>query len=105
MKLTEDQVKELAREKLGLEKVSTKNSGIGQHTSFKFLGFNGFSGEPDAWYIPKNINYVAIVLEAKNSDENISLKKWENEIVKNIKVFDSKYKNVIGILFFVIYRE
>lgn len=96
---TEDVVREEAGKILGFKDEKDIKSGVGQLTSFNQLGFKGISDKPDGWYFPKNINDIAIVLEAKNSNEDISKQKWIDEIIKNIKITLSKYKKVIGILY------
>ncbi|HGQ1635045.1 TPA: hypothetical protein ACLYJF_001359, partial [Streptococcus pneumoniae] len=59
---TEDQVKDYAREVLGFNEVEENiNQGTGQITTFNQLGFKGYSDKPDGWYLPKNMNDVAII--------------------------------------------
>ena len=73
--------------------------GTGQITTFNQLGFKGVSDKPDGWYIPDNKNAVAILLETKNSNEDIGTKKIVDEIKKNCRILmDAGYKKVIGII-------
>ncbi len=98
--LTEDEVRDNDKIALGFDK-SEKNilQGTGQLTTFNKLGFPGCNDKPDGWYIPSNKNAVAILLEAKNSNEDIGAKKWITEIKKNCKVLmDAGYTKVFGIL-------
>ena len=48
--------------------------------------------------MPYDRSRVAIILETKSSKEDINLKKWENELLKNIAIVETKYTKVIGIL-------
>ena len=107
--LTEDEVREYAGKTLGLTNDVGVKSGVGQLTSFNQLGFKGISDKPDGWYLPENLNDVAIIFEAKNSNENILKQKCLDEIIKNIKIAMSKYKKVVGILYngedIIVYRN
>ncbi len=97
-KLTEDQVRDMARDILGFEDKKDARCGVGQLTTFNQLGFSGVSDKPDGWYLPDNHADVAIVLETKAS--NISLgKKQADEVLKNIKIIKSQYDKVVGILY------
>ena len=63
------------------------------------LTIKGVSDKPDGWYIPDNKNAVAILLETKNSNEDIGTKKIVDEIKKNCQILmDAGYKKVVGIL-------
>lgn len=97
--MTEDEVREKAKELLDFKNEKDIKSGVGQLTSFNQLGFKGIADKPDGWYLPKNPNDVAIILEAKNSNEDISKQKWLDEIIKNIKIALTKYNKVVGILY------
>lgn len=97
--LTEDQVRDKAKKILGFENVENIETGVGQLTTFNQLGFKGISDKPDGWYLPNNKKQVAIILETKNSKEDVSKQKWKDEILKNIKIVQKKYKKVIGILY------
>ena len=50
--MTEDKVRDLAKQKLGLENTETAKAGVGQLTTFNQLGFKGVSDRPDGWYLP-----------------------------------------------------
>ena len=75
--------------------------GTGQITTFKQLGFSckNDNHKPDGWYLPVDLHKVALVLETKNSDEELTDKRWELELLKNIEVLLTKYTKVIGILY------
>ena len=97
---TEDQVRDEAKSilKFDMEENGIKQ-GTGQITTFNQLGFKGISNKPDGWYLPKNINDVAIILETKSEDKNISKQIFLDELLKNIDIISTKYKNTIGILY------
>ena len=95
--LTEDKVREKAKEILGFEDSESVLSGVGQLTTFNQLGFRGVADKPDGWYLPKETAFPAIILEVKAS--NISLRESQiNELLKNCRIASKRYKNVIGIL-------
>lgn len=99
--LTEDEVRETAGKILGFTKVKNVKCGVGQITTFNQLGIKGGGKDkkPDGWYLPKDKGAIAIVLETKNSNEDIGKKKWINEIKQNCQiVMDAGYTHVIGIL-------
>lgn len=98
--ITEDEVRDTDKIALGFDiKEQGVQQGTGQITTFNQLGFIGISDKPDGWYIPENKNSVAILLETKNSNEDIGTKKCVDEIKKNCKILmDAGYKKVIGIL-------
>ncbi|WP_425381214.1 HsdM family class I SAM-dependent methyltransferase [Spiroplasma endosymbiont of Polydrusus pterygomalis] len=113
MKKTEDQVKEEIKNIIGIS--------VGQHTTFKELGFNWtdlkkikveiqnmkkefninektlLSLEPDGWYFDEKKS-CSIIVEAKNSLQKIDSKAI-NQLKKYILIAKSKYKNVIGVLY------
>lgn len=96
--LTEDQVRDKARKILDMENDTNVVSGVGQLTTFNQLGFKGVPDKPDGWYLPNKVTDTAIVLETKAS--KISLDGHPTkEVLKNIKIIQEKYKNVIGILY------
>lgn len=97
--LTEDQVRDKAKEILGFDNVENVETGVGQLTTFNQLGFKGISDKPDGWYLPNDKKQVAIILETKNSKEDVSKQKWKEEVIKNIKIVLKKYKKVVGILY------
>ena len=65
--LTEDQVRDKARDILAFEDTETAKSGVGQLTTFKKLGITGagFNNRPDGWYLPHQTVFPAIILETK----------------------------------------
>ena len=98
---TEDQIRDNeAKIILGFDD-GEKNvqQGTGQITTFNQLGFAGVADRPDGWYFPKDKNEVAIVLETKSEKEDLSNKKWVDELYKNIDIVKTKYGRIIGILY------
>ena len=84
-KMTEDQVRDKARDILGLTDKDGVRAGVGQITTFNQLGFSGVADKPDGWYLPKNKAEVAVVLETKAT--HIELKKTQvNEVLKNVRI-------------------
>ena len=69
--MTEDEVRDLAGKILKFENTDKVQSGVGQLTSFNQLGFSGIKDRPDGWYLPKNIEEPAIILETKNSNQKV----------------------------------
>lgn len=98
--MTEDEVRDNDKMILGFnEKEKGVQQGTGQITTFNQLGIKGVSDKPDGWYIPDNKNAVAILLETKNSNEDIGTKKIVDEIKKNCQILmDAGWKKVVGIL-------
>ena len=110
---TEDEVRNEAGVILGFTDgngINIENSdaisGVGQLTTFIELGkrlniamFAGYSDKPDGWYLPINANGVAIILEAKSEKEDLSKKKWEVELFKNVDIVSMYYSKVIGLLY------
>ena len=97
-RMTEDEVRDLARGILGFEDKDGVRSGVGQLTTFNQLGFVGVADKPDGWYLPNNRADVAMVLETKASYIPLGDKQVE-EVLKNVKIIESQYKKVIGILY------
>lgn len=100
MQKTEDEVRDLSKKILGFD--STEHNvrqGTGQITTFNQLGFKGESKKPDGWYLPDNAGDVAIILEAKSSNEDIHKQQWAKELFDNIDVVAKKYSKIIGILY------
>lgn len=95
--MTEDEVRDLAGKILKFENTDKVQSGVGQLTSFNQLGFNGIKDRPDGWYLPKNIEEPAIILETKNSNQK--LENFLDEVIKNCDIVSKKYNKVIGILY------
>ena len=98
--LTEDEIRDADKFALGFnEKEKGIQQGTGQITTFNQLGIKGVLDKPDGWYIPDNKNVVAILLETKNSNEDIGTKKIVNEIKKNCQILmDAGWTKVVGIL-------
>lgn len=97
---TEDQVRDESKIILGFDNNEENvQQGTGQITTFNLLGFKGNNNKPDGWYLPENSSSVAIILEAKSSSIDIFVQKWVDELLKNVNIAMSKYKNVIGILY------
>lgn len=95
--LSEDIIREKGRDILGFYDSETAQSGVGQLTSWKKLGFKGIQGAPDGWYLPKIITLPAIVVEFKSNSTPLRKPQIE-EIIKNSKILLSRYSKVIGIL-------
>ena len=95
--ISEDQIRDRAREILGFYDSEAALSGVGQLTSWKKLGFKNVQGAPDGWYLPKIDTFPAIVAEFKSS--TTPLRKIQiDEIVKNCNILLSRYTKVVGIL-------
>lgn len=95
--LTEDVVRDNAGKVLEFVNENGIQSGVGQLTTFNQLGFKGVNDKPDGWYLPSNIEDVAIILETKNSDQ--AVQNFIGELEKNCNIVLTKYKKVIGILY------
>ena len=97
---TEDEVRDSAKVQLGFDKTEANvKQGTGQITTFNQLGFKGIMDKPDGWYLPEDCNLPAIILETKSEQEDVSLQKWANELMKNLNIVRKRYKNVCGILY------
>lgn len=97
---TEDEVRDDAKIVLGFgEKEDNIRQGTGQITTFNQLGFKGNANKPDGWYLPDDKSAVAIILETKSENEDISLQKWVEELEKNVNIVLSQYKRCVGILY------
>ena len=96
--LTEDQVRDKAKEILGLDDTETALSGVGQITTFNQLGFKGISDKPDGWYLPNETSFPALILESKAENHSIN-EKDRQELFKNCEICHSKYAHVVGILY------
>ena len=95
---TEDEVRDMARTKLHLEETESAKAGVGQLTSFNQLGFRGIKDRPDGWYLPNETHYPALVLEVKGSNTKLGNKEHD-EILKNIRIVQTRYKHVVGLLY------
>lgn len=96
--LTEDEVRDKAKIILDLEPSISAQVGVGQLTSFNKLGFDGVKDRPDGWYLPNETHFPALVLEVKGSNIKFSDKE-RDELKKNIKIVQTKYKYVVGVLY------
>ena len=95
---TEDEIRDEAKSILGFDIKELKvQQGTGQITTFNQLGFKGVIDKPDGWYLPDDCSMPAIILETKSEQEDISSKKWADELLKNCNIIKKKYKNVCGI--------
>lgn len=97
--LTEDEVRDNDKIKLGFNKNEPNvKQGTGQVTTFKQLGIPS-DKKPDGWYLIDNKKSVAIVLETKNSNEEVTNEKWIKELKENCSiVMEAGWEKVIGIL-------
>ena len=96
--LTEDEVRDLARDILGLVDSDVARAGVGQLTTFNQLGFAGVADKPDGWYLPNNKAEVALVLETKAT--RIALGKAQvDEVLKNVRIVQTQYEKVVGVLY------
>ena len=96
--LTEDEVRDIARNILGFKDKAGVKSGVGQLTTFNQLGFPGVLDKPDGWYLPDNHADVAVVLETKASSVAL-VDKWVEEVLKNVRIIEQQYEKVVGILY------
>lgn len=104
MKLTEDKVRGLAEQLLDFNSSSSVGavSGTGQITTFNTIDPDKFAGildKPDGWYCPLNPNDVAVILECKSSNKDLNNQSYIDELLKNVKIAQKKYKKVVGILY------
>lgn len=101
--MTEDDVRDSAKTILGFDKVEDGVlQGTGQITTFNQLGITGEGKDkkPDGWYLPQDKGAIAIILETKNSEENLGKKAHMDELLRNCRiVLDAGWKNVVGILY------
>ena len=89
-KLTEDAVRDKARDILGFKDKDGVRSGVGQLTTFNQLGFAGVADKPDGWYLPDNHADTALVLETKASYIPLGDKQVD-EVLKNVKIVQEQY--------------
>lgn len=100
--LTEDEVRDSAKIVLGFnDNEKGVKQGTGQITTFKELGFSCKlnNHKPDGWYLPDDRFKVAIVLETKSEKQSLTNQKWVDELFVNIDILNTKYKEVVGILY------
>lgn len=95
---TEDEVRECAGRILSFVTFDGAVSGVGQLTTFNLLGFKGIADKPDGWYLPTVSHEPAIILEAKSS-KTVLKQAHVDELLKNCRIVERKYKKWIGILF------
>lgn len=98
--LSEDIIRDNAREILGFYNSNEAQSGVGQITTFNQLDknyFKGISDKPDGWYFLNDINKPAIILETKVGNKNIE--KEKEQLFKYIQITQKKYNKVLGILY------
>lgn len=98
--LSEDKIRDNAREILGFYNSNEAQSGVEQITTFNQLDknyFKGISDKPDGWYFPNDINKPAIILETKAGNKNIEREK--EQLFKYIQITQKKYNKVLGILY------
>lgn len=97
--MTEDEVRDKAREILGLNNHGGGAIvGVGQLTTFNQLGFKGKLDKPDGWYLPSSKTDTAVVLETKASKIALGASQVK-ELLKNIRIMNAKYEHVVGILY------
>ncbi len=97
-KLTEDQVRDQAKQTLGFQNTETAISDVGQLTSFNQLGYQGVKDRPDGWYLPNEHSFPAIILETKSSS-TVLKQSHIDELLKNCTIVNTRYPHVIGILY------
>ena len=96
--MTEDEVRDKAREILGLNNHGGGTAGVGQLTTFNQLGFKGKLDKPDGWYLPANKSDTAVVLETKASKIALGATQAK-ELLKSIRIMNAKYEHVVCILY------
>lgn len=96
--MTEDAVRDMARDILGLADSDIAKAGVGQLTTFNQLGFPGVADKPDGWYLPKNMAEVAVVLETKATRIELNQPQVD-EVLKNVHIMQAQYEKVVGILY------
>ena len=96
--MTEDEVRDKAREILGLNNHGGGNRWRRPLTTFNQLGFKGKLDKPDGWYLPSSKTDTAVVLETKASKIALGASQVK-ELLKNIRIMNAKYEHVVGILY------
>ena len=95
---TADEVRDEAREILGLDGAKDARAGVGQLTTFNQLGFKKIPDKPDGWYLPDNKADTAVVLETKASKITLGAPQVK-ELLKNVRIMNTQYEHVVGILY------
>ncbi|WP_205647491.1 HsdM family class I SAM-dependent methyltransferase [Agromyces badenianii] len=101
---TEDQVRDQARDVLGLADVpkNVAQSGVGQITTLMQLGFRGEGSQnkPDGWYLPADKGTVALVLETKAPDAMpIDAPALRAQVEKYCATVRTQYDLVVGVVY------
>lgn len=96
--MTEDEVRDRARELMGLSAHGAAKCGVGQLTTFNQLGFPGVADKPDGWYLPDNRADAALILEAKSSGHTLGRPDID-ELLKNVRIAQARYGKVVGVLY------
>lgn len=103
--LTEDQVRDQAQAVLQFHDTDDVVAGVGQLTSFNQLGqrlprhpWKSNNDKPDGWYLPKDKNKPALILETKAEGKDLEGHPTE-ELKKNLNYVLDYYQEVLGILY------
>lgn len=103
--LTEDQVRDQAQAVLQFHDTDDVVAGVGQLTSFNQLGqrlprhpWKSNNDKPDGWYLPKDKNKPALILETKAEGKDLEGHPTE-ELKKNLNYALGYYQEVLGILY------
>ena len=103
--LTEDQVRDQAQAVLQFHDTDEVVAGVGQLTSFNQLGqklprhpWKSNNDKPDGWYLPKDKNRPALILETKAEGKDLEGHPTE-ELKKNLTYALEYYQEVLGILY------
>ena len=103
--LTEDQVRDQAQAILQFHDTDDVVAGVGQLTSFNQLGqklprhpWKSNNDKPDGWYLPKDKNKPALILETKAESKDLEGHPTE-ELKKNLNYALDYYQEVLGILY------
>lgn len=105
MMLTEDQVRDQAQAVLQFHDTNDVVAGVGQLTSFNQLGqrlprhpWKSNNDKPDGWYLPKDKNKPALILETKAEGKDLEGHP-SDELKKNLNYALDYYQEVLGILY------
>lgn len=103
--LTEDQVRDQAQAVLQFHDTDDVVAGVGQLTSFNQLGqklprhpWKSNNDKPDGWYLPKDKNKPALILETKAEGKDLEGHP-SDELKKNLNYALDYYQEVLGILY------